>query len=481
MPHTSQSARLFEAERLQSSGELQGAVEVYRGILKVDPRCSAAWNNLGSLFASVKDWTTAVTFLQEACRLAPQKASSHNNFANALFRSGRIDESIQAYRSAIALAPSDPTFHNNLAGVLMADAQWSEAADALNQALTLREGYAEAHANLGFYFHHSGDDSKAIEHYRRSIELRPDYALAHHSLSKLLLRRGDLLEGWAEQEWRWADPEFTSPRRNFSQPQWRGEPLHGRTILLHAEQGFGDTIQFVRYVPSVADQGGTVILEVHPELKSLMRSLPGVFKLVARGEALPPFDVHCPLLSLPLAFGTTSASIPSNTPYLSAGKIETGWIDNRPGQFRVGLVWAGNPENQVDRNRSLPLEEFVPLASMRNVTFYSLQRGRSEKQEVFPFNGMLPSEGRFEVTAAAVQRMDLVISVDTATAHLAGALDKPVWILLPEVADWRWGTNMKHSAWYPNARLYRTTAKDGWKAVMQQVMQELSQIVESAE
>jgi hypothetical protein len=300
--------------------------------------------------------------------------------------------------------------------------------------------------------------------------------VAHTCLSQLLLRRGAFREGWQEQEWRWQWEDFPSPRRQFQQPQWYGEELRGRRILLHAEQGLGDTIQFVRYAPMVAALGAHVTLEVHSELVSLMGSIEGGSEVVARGDALPSFDLHCPLMSLPLAFDTTMETIPRGVPYLHADGAAPAWVHQADGgALRVGLVWAGNPANRVDGRRSIPVGELWQLFSIPGVDFYSFQRGgiRDPEEERLRFRGVLPDSGDFSVTAAALGEMDLLISVDTAVAHLAGALGVPVWILLPRLGDWRWLEREQASPWYPTARLFRQTEDRQWNSVVARVTGEL--------
>lgn len=260
--------------------------------------------------------------------------------------------------------------------------------------------------------------------------------------------------------------DFPSPPRHFQQPQWSGENLVGKRILLHAEQGLGDTIQFVRYAPMVAALGAHVILEVHPELLTLMRSVAGVSQLLARGDPLPRFDLHCPLMSLPLAFDTVVATIPNTIPYLHSRSPTPAWVGrSNPSSLRVGLVWAGNPGNRADPRRSLPIAALAPLTSVPGIEFYSFQRGGPDPS-LLNFQGVLPDAGDFAATAAALQEMDLLISVDTAVPHLAGALGMPVWILLPYVSDWRWLKAGPLSPWYPTATLFRQAEDQRWDSMI---------------
>ena len=280
-------------------------------------------------------------------------------------------------------------------------------------------------------------------------------------------------------EWK----QFPSPARNFSEPQWRGEALGGKTILLHAEQGLGDTLQMLRYVPLLASQGARIVLEVPPELLSLAATLKGVAQVLARGDALPSFDWQCPMMSLPLAFSTTLQTIPSHTPYLNPLRAERpAWLrPARNGRLQVGLVWAGNPKNTVDRRRSLPLAALASLFAVEGVMMYSLQRGGPPGEIAssgLAFAGALPEAADFAETASALKHLDLVITVDTAVAHLAGALGCPVWILLPYVADWRWLLDREDSPWYRTARLFRQTASMEWSSVVQRAADRLAEVIE---
>jgi Flp pilus assembly protein TadD len=443
-------------------------VDQYQQALSLDPGNFAAWNDLGNIFASFKDWPTARIFLEEAERLNPQNAAVQNNLANILEKSGEPERSVAAYRAAIALEPNNAQFRNNLGNTLRTLRHWSAAEDMLTSAIALRPNYPAAYANLAYLCYEQGRLDEAEKLYRTTLELDPNHALAHTCLGQLLLYRGCFREGWKEQEWRWQWDDFPSPPRHFQQPQWYGEDLAGKRILLHAEQGFGDTIQFARYAEMVAALGAHVILEVHPELLNLMRSVSGVSEILARGDPVPPFDLHCPLMSLPLAFDTTVATIPTTIPYLDTNGPTPAWVDRtNASSRRVGLAWAGNPGNRVDHRRSVPIAALIPFSSVPGVEFYSFQRsGTLDIPDGLHFQGILPASGDFAATASALQAMDLLISVDTAVAHLAGALGVPVWIMLPYVSDWRWLKGEPLSPWYPTATLFRQSEDQRWESVI---------------
>ncbi len=472
---------IAQAYALQQSGDLHNAVLRYRRAIQLEPGSFKAYNNLGTLFASLRDSETALTFLHAALALNPGVAEIHNNVGNVQLARGDLPAALASYRHAVQLEPDKATYHNHLGNALRLAGYASAAERAFEKALSLDPSYADCAVNLGFTLAEQGKHALVEEHYRRALRLKPDLALAHVNLSQHLLRQGQLLEGWLEAEWRWQWKQFPSPARNFSQPQWRGQPLGGTTILLHAEQGLGDTLQMLRYVPLVAQRSARVVLEVPSELLSLAASLEGVAQLLTRGDSLPPFDWHCPLMSLPLAFSTTLETIPTQTPYLAAPRTgRPAWFSTATaGRLQVGLVWAGNPKNKVDHRRSLPLAELAPLFAVEQVDLYSLQRGGTPGEIVssaLTFAGALPESGDFAETASALAHLDLVITVDTAVAHLAGALGLPVWILLPHVADWRWLLDREDSPWYPTASLFRQTAPQAWTSVVQNVAGRLAEI-----
>ena len=347
-------------------------------------------------------------------------------------------------------------------------------------ALELRSEDAEAHLRLGRELQDQGRIEEALARYDRALALRPDFADAHVAKGMYLLLRGHYADGWQSYEWRWRMETFSSPKRNFTEPQWHGEALNGRRILLHGEQGFGDCLQFLRYVPMVQAAGGVVVLEIQGRLMRICALLPGVTELIAYGQPLPAVDCHCPLLSLPLAFGTELESIPFEVPYLSipaeAGERarRIAWpVDG----LRVGLVWAGSENHLKDKVRSLALAMFEPLLALEGVHFFSLQMGEAAKQcsaSDRRITDLGPMTRDMADTAAQLAQLDLVISVDTSVAHLAGALGKPFWVLLSDVADWRWLRSREDSPWYPTARLFRQQERGNWNEVVERVGAELA-------
>jgi hypothetical protein len=361
--------------------------------------------------------------------------------------------------------------------------QLEQATSAYRRAIALRPNYAEAHNNLGVVLVDSGQLDDAIAAFQGAIRLKPDDGPSHYNLALALLTRGDFQQGWEELEWRWKCKDFPSPRRNFAQGQWDGCPLESRTLLLHTEQGLGDAIQFIRYLPMVRQRGARIIVECQAELQRLFQTIAGECPIVARGQVLPAFDLHCPLLSLPRVYGTNLSNIPNVVPYLSPDPaLVDAWsqtLGSGDGRLRIGLAWAGKPEFKGDRTRSLNLQQLVPLAAARGVKFYSLQKGAAGQQAKNPPLGLElvdlgPRLNDLADTAAVMSLMDLIITTDTVVPHLAGALGRPVWTLLQRMPDWRWLLGRPDSPWYPTMRLFRQESLGDWDGVITQVVEALS-------
>jgi len=472
------------AEALYMLGMLAGqlgrnevAVDLLGQAIAVRPNSADAHSDLSAALLALCQSDAAVSAARRAIALDPNLAEAYGNLGNALSQGAQLSDAIVAYRQAIALNPDLPQAHSNLGTVLRATGRLDEALAECSKAVALNGKLPEVHNNLANILKDLGRWDEAVAACRQAIGVEPQLAEAHFNLSLLLLMQGDFSRGWLEHEWRWRCPNFPSARCDFAQRQWDGSELAGRRILLHAEQGFGDTIQFVRYAPLVAARGGQVILACPPELHRLLNDLSGITGAIAFDAPLPPFDVHCPLLSLPLAFGTTLPSVPRAVPYLHGHAAELArWQRELAGDrhFKVGLVWAGKSTHANDRNRSLPLSALAPLARISGVSFYSLQKGAAAEQAKTPPAGMTLIDHTNELhdfadTAGLIAQLDLIISVDTAVVHLAGALGKPVWTLLPFVADWRWLLERSDSPWYPTMRLFRQPAVGDWSNVVEQV------------
>jgi len=463
------------ALRKHQDGRLAEAEALYRQVLTQQPDHADALHFLGVAAHQEGRNEPAEALIRRAIALRPGYAEAYSNLGAVLTQQGKLDEAVSAYRDAIRCKPGHAQAYANLGAALSVQGKLDEAAAACRQAIALMPGFAEAHSNLGAALKESGRFTEAVAAYEQAIRLKPDHAEAHFNLALTLLLLGDFSRGWQEYEWRWKARGFLSPKRNFDQPLWGGEQLNGRRILLHAEQGLGDTIQFVRYAAQVSARGGKVVLECQPELHRLLEQLPGV-SLVAAGGPLPDFDLHCPLLSLGRAFATKLESIPNPVPYLSADpRLVDRWASRvTGGETKVGLVWAGKATHPNDRNRSMRLRQFLPLAKVQGVRFYSLQAGPAARHAVTGPPGLEVADlsdalSDLAETAAAIANLDLVISVDTAVAHLAGAMGKPVWVLLSFIPDWRWLLDRDDSPWYPTARLFRQKAIGRWDEVIDRV------------
>jgi len=434
----------------------------------------------GNMHYAAKAFAAALADYDSAASTRPDAAPIHNNRGNALRELGRHQEALAAFERAIALKPDYAEVHNNRGNTQLELGHLAEALADYDRALALNPDFADALVNRGNALHHLGREQDAIASFDRALALNPQLAEAHWNKGLACLAFGDFTRGYQEYEWRWKRNGELQPR-NFTQPQWRGEDLRGGTILLHAEQGFGDTIQFIRYLPMVMARGGKVVLEIPDDLRPLITQFDGVAAIARRGDALPPFDLHCPLMSLPLVFGTTLGTVPAPIPYLSppAERIDR-WRARlaeikRP---RVGLVWSGKPTHKNDRNRSIVLAELAPLLAQPGVSFVSLQKDYRDTDRAAlakaPLVRLDATLLDFADTAAVIAGLDLVIAVDTAVAHLTGAMGKPLWLLLPAIGDWRWLLERADSPWYPSARLFRQPRVGDWKNAIAAVARELA-------
>jgi tetratricopeptide (TPR) repeat protein len=464
---------------LNSLDRLGEAIAHYQQALALRPDYVDAHMNFGSTLRNLRRLDESIAHLEKAVSLRPDYAEAHMNLGNALQDAKRFDEAIAHYERALALRPDYAKTHTNFGNVLHTLNRSEESIAHHKQAIALSPNYAEAYMNLGIVLLDLGRTAEAEQLFAQAISLKPDYAEAHLNLGMSRLQQGDFSTGWKHYEWRTRTVNFAPFRRHFSQPQWQGEPLQGRRIFLHGEQGLGDCIQFLRYLPLVQAAGGTVIVEVPKGLKRVASHLPGIVDLLALGEPLPAFDLHCSLMSLPAIFRTDLHSIPSQVPYLTvpaeARQKFAGLAWPATG-VRMGLVWAGNPSHPKDKHRSIPLSLLEPLFQLPGIHGFSLQKGEASAQiglSKLPIEDFMPMVDDMEDTAALISQLDLVITVDTSVAHLAGALGKPVWLLLSTDSDWRWLTQREDSPWYPTARLFWQTALDNWSEVIGRVASEL--------
>jgi tetratricopeptide (TPR) repeat protein len=459
------------------------ALASYDKALAIKPDYAEALNNRGLALLDLHRPAEALASFERALAIQPDYARALNNRGNTLQELKRPAEALASYDKLLAIQPTHAEALYNRGIVLRDIKRPVEALASFDAALSINQNHVDALNNRGIVLRDLNRPREALASYDRALSIDPGYAETHSNRSSLRLLLGDFDRGWEEFEWRWRTRECAPWRREFTKPLWLGEePLEGRTILLHAEQGFGDAVQFVRYAPLVAARGARVILEVPPPLTALFSRIEGAASVVSRGEKLPEFDCHCPLLSLPLAFKTRRETIPANIPYLSASEDRViKWKQRLPetGMRRIGIVWAGNPNFKGDQTRSIGLARFSPLLSVAGIEFFGLQRDlRDGDRDILRNNSHVMHLGDaiedFGDTAAIISSLDLVISSDTSVAHLAGALGKPVWVLLQFVADWRWLLDRSDSPWYPTARLFRQPELGDWESVIRQVEDALS-------
>jgi hypothetical protein len=464
---------------LKELGKFALAIDSYDLAVSLNPGLMPAYANRGVALAALNRHDSAIESYDLAIRLESRIAYTHLHRGISLHALGHWQDAADSYRQAIALEPANADAHHSLGISLIQLRQHEAAIASLDQAIALKPGFADAWVNRALAHHELHQRESALENYHQAIALRPGFRIAHRNLSHLHLLYGKYEKGWEEFEWRLRGDDGKHRENRFAQPQWSGqESLAGQTILLHSEQGLGDTIQFCRYAKLVAELGARVILEVQKPLVRLLAGLDGVAMLVTKGSPIPPFDWHCPLMSLPLAFRTRLDTIPAPGGYLraEAGKIEE-W-QSRLGSTtkpRIGLVWSGNPLQKNNHNRSVPLPTFLGLLDSR-FDYVCLQKEpRAADLEILSTH---PEIRRFELndladTAALCELLDLVISVDTSVAHLAGALGRPLWIPLGFNADWRYLLDRSDSPWYASARLYREDRRKGWSEVVANIRGDL--------
>jgi tetratricopeptide (TPR) repeat protein len=505
-----------QGQRLHGAGRLAEAEQIYRQILAAVPTHADSLHMLGVVALQAGQPAAAIRCIDQAIALQPAAAIYHVNRANALLALGerdaavagcrmalrykrncaeafqvmghtlsdlgRTDEALDAYRDALRIAPNLPDLHNNLGLALRQANRLEEAAAALQTATRRAPADAQARSNLAGVMKELGRLPESEALYREALRQHPDDAVTHLNLAVTLLLAGRLADGWREYEWRFRAGAAQIPP--CAQPQWQGEPLNGRTLLIRAEQGLGDMMQFCRYVPLVT--GGRVVLEVHPPLRRLLSGLAGVTDFVRVGDAPQSFDLFTPLLSLPRLFDAPAGAVP----YITAepGRIAA-WQSRLDAHgFRVGIAWQGNPAAPAERGRSVPLAEFLPLARIPGVRLISLQKqhgldqlaGLPEGLRVETLGDAFDSgPDAFIDTAAVMQCLDLVVTSDTSVAHLAGAMGRPVWVALKAVPDWRWMLERPDSPWYPTMRLFRQATRGEWGGVFAEIARELAVLASS--
>lgn len=513
---TSADAWFNMAKVLRDLGRIDEAVAAYRNASDLGPLDPLPLYNLGNMFRSLGRPADAVVAYTGAVQREPHMAPLQNNLGLALEESGQTAEALTAYRRAVTADPKAAEAYNNLGALLDRLGSSDDAECALRHALTLRPGYAEALYNLAGVLRMRGRSAEAEEMYRMAVHLQPEFpeALvnhasvlqdigrnqeaiaslreavsqrpscieAHYNLGFALLKEGFFDEGWEEYEWRLRMPDGIDPHRLPRCPRWNGEPLDGRSLLLLAEQGYGDTLQCARFVPVLADRGARVILQARSPLGPLLETVEGVDTVIGIDVDLPKTDFYSPLFSVPLVLGLREETIPTHVPYVYPHSAEVQrWqavLGSGQEEVHVGCAWSGSPEHANDRVRSICREDFFSHLAMPGVVFHSVQIGSGSDGAGarIPCIDHTERLKSFMDAAALMVNLDLIISVDTAAAHLAGALGRFAWILLPWNADWRWLSGREGSPWYPTIRLFRQDADRSWSTVLQRVRAELERV-----
>jgi tetratricopeptide (TPR) repeat protein len=467
---------------LQSKGQLDEAICSYRRLLELKPDYAEGHNNLGAVLRATGKLDEAIASFRRALQLKPGYAEAHNNLGAALRAQGGPDEAIACYRRALEAKPDYAEAYFNLGVALQHQGKLDEAIAAYRSSLERKPDGADAHYNLGAALHFQRKLDDAGAYYDTALKLRPDYPDAHHNRSMLSLLLGDFEHGWPEYEWRWQTAQLTEP--DFLQPRWDGGALGSRTILLYVEQGFGDTMQFIRYASLVKKRNplATVVVECEQQTVNLLSHCTGIDRLIGQGDDLPRFDVHSPLLSLPNILKTSLQTIPGDVPYVFAEpKLVSHWRNHLQelSGLRIGINWEGGAGQGEHLKRNIPLEYFAALAQqVPGIRLISLQKGVPAAEltrlgRPMPIVTLGPdfdtTHGAFVDTAAIMMNLDLVISSDTSIAHLAGSLGVPVWLALTYMSDWRWLLDRNDSPWYPTMRLFRQNQPGNWNTVFSEI------------
>jgi len=514
----SMDAFLNRGNHLMDQGQLGEAIEAYRKLTSLAPQFGPGYRNLALALEQDGKLTEALSVCGRAVELQPDDLEAYLIMAKLLLRLGLTDQAVSMYQLAALVAPGRSDVQASLAAALARQGRLEEASAACQKAIQLSPQNVGAYLNLGIIRSRTGDLEGAVEAYRtaisidpnspegltnlgaalsslgmseaaieassRAIDLRPADPKLHYNHAMLLLLAGDLKAGFREFEWRLSHPAPKFRPRSFDVPRWRGEGRNGRTLLIHAEQGLGDTLHFVRFISGAAATGGPVVLQVQPQLAELLRNSLDVI-VISRDEPEPPFDLHVPLMSLAYELGTTIDMIPAEVPYLKVAPAKIAEWRQRLAKYsglKVGVVWAGSPGHRHDGMRSLPAEIVLPDLLIPGVQLFSLQKEprAGDRPVLEQLKGKVvdlePHLANFADTAAAVSAMDLVITVDTSVAHMAGALGKPTWILLPHILDWRWLYEREDTPWYPTVRLFRQRRPKDWASVLNRLPGELARL-----
>ena len=507
---------IYVALAFHQAGKLKEAKSEYRKLLRRYPDNADILHLSGTLAHQMGQMDAALKNLTRAATLAPQNLEIHLNLfrtlatqdkipelehtlhilvelspkdanllaqlGEILVRQDRADEAEPYFRRSVESNPETLDAWNGLGNILERRGEFADAEDCYLKSIEIEPNRAEARYNLGNVLRQQNKVEDSIKALSKAVELDPEFKLAHVHLAFSLFMNGDFEAAWPEYEWRWKIPNFPTPVRPFSQPKWQGERLDGKKILVHAEQGFGDSLQFARFTKDIADHGGDIILECAPGLTSLMESAPGVTETLARGDQLPAFDVHVPLLSIPGILSMGLDALPNQVPYLQvpvnkqeywAGRLKS------PDQLKIGITWQTSTEQLSSSFKSCPLQAYAALFGIEQVKWISLQKEIPDSDLPLPPDIMDISEdlADFSDTAAVISELDLVISMDTAVAHLTGALGKPVWLLLSTAGDWRWMKDRNDSPWYPTMQIFRQTNFNDWNEILTRIRPQIEKLI----
>jgi tetratricopeptide (TPR) repeat protein len=448
-----------------------------------NPDYSDGYYNIGCNFLSLGNPVEAIESFLKAVSMKPDHYTAHNNLGLAYHNRKMFKDAIESFNNALKIKPGFSLSYLGIGNTLREMGQLDAAVTSFQKAIAIDPTFSEAHNNLGLALMDLGLHESAISSYNTAKNQTPDSAEVRKNIGIINLLKGNFKIGWEEYSWRRFEKNTELTKRIYSQPLWNGEDLNGKTIFVYTEQGFGDTIQFVRYLDLLREQGGRVVLDAQLSLVPLLEEMESINVLLKENDLIPPFDFHVPLMELPRLFSTNAENIPAPNAYLMANEeLVEAWKERLGPKkgYRVGIVWAGSPTHQDDYNRSMMPELFIPLTKVPGVSVFSFLVGRKDNtSQIFDDNisDLSKSLTNFAETAAAITNMDLVISVDTAVVHLAGALGKPVWTLLQFNPDWRWMLDRNDSPWYSSMKLFRQEKRQDWQSVIERVTSDLRTLV----
>ena len=471
-----------EAFKYHQEGNLKEAKNIYEQILKHKPNHFDALQLLGILYGQINKKDKAIKLLELALQIKPDDAATLNNYGVILTEVNRTNDSYEVLDKATNIKPDYAEAYSNKGNALKLLEKYDDAVKAYSKAIQLKPNYAEAYNNRGVIYKELSQMNLALKDLKKAISLKPDYPEANSTMGVTLLLTGNFSKGWEQYEWRWKDLSDPSVIRSFKQPLWDGKKsLKDKSILLYSEQGLGDTIQFSRYILLIKALGAKVILETHKEYLNIVGSIDSNITIILMGQTLPHFDFQCPLLSLPLKFGTGLKNIPSPNRYIWADKrIVPKWKKKIGSQKKplIGLAWEGNPLHKNDYNRSILLAELIPHLP-KKYEYIGLQKDIRESnlktlKRSSMIDNLIDNNVSMDDTAAIIENLDIVISVDTSVAHLSASMGKPTWILLPFVPDWRWLLNRNDSPWYKSVKLFRQEKRGNWELVFKDLNKKLN-------